>query len=56
MKGLYRYTRLPFQVNSTPSIFQQIMENLLQGLKYVYVYIDDVLVTGTTQAEHIANV
>ena len=32
------------------------MENLLQGLKHICVYIEDVLVTGTTEAEHIANV
>ena len=38
------------------SIFQRVMENLLQGLKHICVYIEDVLVTGTTKAEHIANV
>ena len=32
------------------------MENLLQGLKHICMYIDDVLVTGSTEAEHIANV
>ena len=56
MKRLYRYTRLPFGVNSAPSIFQRVIENLLQGLKHICVYIDDVLVTGSTEAEHIANV
>ena len=56
MKGLYCYTRLPFRVNSAPFIFQQVMGNLLQGLKHIYLYINNVLVTGTTEAEHIANV
>ena len=57
MKGLYcYYTRLPIGVNSVLSILQQVMENLLQGLKHVCVYIEDVLVTGTTEAEHIANI
>ena len=45
LKGLYRYNRLPFGVASAPSIFQRTMENLLQGLPHVSVYIDDILVT-----------
>ena len=31
------------------------MDNLLQGLKKVTVYIDDILVTGSTQEEHLKN-
>ena len=56
LKGLFQYTRLPFWVSSAPALFQRAMENLLQGLPHVVVYIDDILVTGTTDAEHITNV
>ena len=52
-KGLYRYNRLPFGVSSAPSIFQKTMENLLQGIKGVSVYIDDILITGPTIEEHL---
>ena len=31
------------------------MENLLQGIPRVCVYIDDILVTGATEEEHLAN-
>ena len=54
-KGLFEYLRLPFGVASAPSIFQRVMENLLQGIPRVCVYIDDILVTGATEEEHLAN-
>ena len=52
-RGLYRYNRLPFGVSSAPGIFQRVMESLLNGIPGVIVYIDDILVTGTTTEEHL---
>ena len=54
-KGLYCYNRLPFGVASAPSIFQRTMENLFKGINHVCVYLDDILVTGTTKQEHLQN-
>ena len=54
-KGLYQYSRLPFGVASAPAIFQQIMEKLLHGITGVVVYIDDILITGRTEEEHLKN-
>ena len=52
-KGLYRYNRLPFGVSAAPAIFQRAMENLLQGMSHVSIYLDDILVTGTSEPDHL---
>ena len=45
-KGLFRYTRLPFHISAAPGIFQRVMDNILQGIPGVMVYLDDILITG----------
>ena len=52
-KGLFRYSRLPFRVSSAPGIFQRVMENLLQDIPGVVVFIDDVLITGPDESCHM---
>ena len=54
-KGLFSYQRLPFGVSSAPGIFQRTMETLLQGIPRVLVYLDDILITGTSTEEHMSN-
>ena len=55
LKGLYRYNRLPFGVHSAPSIFQRTIEGVLRGIPKVAVYIDDILITGDSEEEHLQN-
>ena len=50
-----RYTRLPYGNSSAPGIFQKAMESLFQGIPNVTVYLDDILVTGETESEHLAS-
>ena len=54
-KGLYQYNRLPFRISSAPAIFQRTMEKILRDIPQVFVYIDDILVTGGTEREHLQN-
>lgn len=50
-KGLYRFRRLVFGVASAPAIFQEIMDKLLEGMKNVKCYFDDVLIGGSNIVE-----
>ena len=54
-RGLFRYTRLPFGIASAPGVFQRVMESLLRHIPGVIVYIDDILVTGPTDEEHLVS-
>ena len=54
-RGLYRYKRLPFGIASAPAIFQKTMDSILQGLTGVICYLDDILITGTNDEDHLSN-
>ena len=56
-RGVLLQMRLPFGISSAPGYFQEIkiMHMLTSDLKGVAVYMDDILVSGTTAAEHLQN-
>ena len=53
--GLFRYTRLPFGVAASPAIFQQTMDSVLNGLNGVGGILDDLIITGPNDKEHLRN-
>ena len=54
-KGLFRYTRLPFGISSSPAIWQRFIEQVLAGLNGTCVIMDDLLVGGVNDEEHLRN-
>lgn len=48
----YRYKRLMFGMTIASEVFQRHIERALKGLKGVKVFIDDMLVYGSTKDEH----
>ena len=52
---LYQFTRLAFGVTNGVPAFQRTIDRIIDGLVGVVADIDDVVVGGTTKAEHDAN-
>lgn len=54
-KGLFRYSRLVFGVASAPVLWQIAMDRVLQGIPSTQCYLDDIIVTGKNDDEHLEN-
>ena len=54
-RGLFEYIRLPFGICAAPAIFQRTIDSLLQGIPHVCAYLDDILITGKSEEEHLQN-
>ena len=53
--GRYCFKRLPFGITSAPEIFMRKMNEVLEGLDGVSVYMDDILVYGENMDAHDKN-
>lgn len=50
--GCFKFLRLPFGINAAPEIFQRYTQEAFADIPKVAVYIDDILVGGSTPEEH----
>ena len=55
-KGLFQFKRLPFGVASATAIFQRTIEGILKGMPFTVVRVDDILVSGMDDMDHLQNV
>ena len=51
--GLFTFKRLPNGIHSGPAIFQRIMDNLLSDIQKAVSRLDDILVAGTDEEDHL---
>ena len=51
----YEFTHMPFRLCNTPVTFQHLMQNTLGELNLTYyiIYLDDVIVFGCMEEEHL---
>ena len=56
--GLYQYRRMPFGLTNVPATLQRLMNQLFAGdqWKFVYVYLDDILIVSSNMQEHLGHV
>ena len=54
-QGLYRYKHLPFGLSCAPAVFQRIVERVIQNVPGTANYLDDIIVIGSKEKEHLAN-
>ena len=53
--GLYEFLQTPFGLKNAAQAFQRLMDSVCRGLKFVFVYLDDILVASRDQDEHRAH-
>ena len=50
--GTYEFVRMPFGLKNAGQTFQRMMDEILNDLDFIFVYMDDMLVASRTEAEH----
>ena len=53
--GNFVFLAMPFGLRNAAQTFQRFMDEVVQGLDFVYVYIDDILIASKNADEHIRN-
>jgi transposase InsO family protein len=50
--GLFEFVRMPFGLKNAGMTFQRLMDSILNGLPFVFVYLDDILVASPCLESH----
>ena len=50
--GLFNFTRTPFGLRNSGQTFQRFIDHVTRGLDFIFVYLDDLLVTSPDHKTH----
>jgi len=50
--GLWEFLRMPFGLKNAAQAFQRLMDGILRGVPFVFIYLDDILIASHTAQEH----
>lgn len=53
--GLFEFLRMPFGLKNAAQTFQRLMDVVLRGLSFVFVYLDDILIASSSREEHLSH-
>ena len=51
--GLFEYLRMPFRRQNSGNTFQRLLDRVMQGLPYTFIYINDILIASPTYKQHL---
>jgi hypothetical protein len=55
-KGLFESNVMHFGLSTAPSVFQELMGHVLEGLDFARAYLDDVILNSVTAKEHLVHI
>lgn len=53
--GLFEFLRMPFGLKGAAQTFQRLMDSVLRGMSFLFVYLDDILVASVSAEEHLVH-
>ena len=54
--GLFEWLVMPFGCKNAAQSFQRLMDRVLVGLPFCFVYLDDILIASASREQHLADV
>lgn len=53
--GMFEFLKMPFGLKTAAQTFQRLMDTVLRGLPFIFVYLDDILIASRDEAEHLTH-